>query len=131
MKAIKTPLSFKDGKIDTVTTPDDIARQKIVDVLVTSPGERVMRPEYGAGVYNLLFDYPNPLTFADFKTDALMDISENVSGAVIIDLNVAPASEVYDETTMTVEASYQIPPSSVKSVNIVIGEPVLSEDEFF
>jgi uncharacterized protein len=131
MKAIKTPLTFAKGTIATVSDIDSIVRQKITDVIVTRPGERVMRPEYGAGLYNLLFDYPDSLAFADFKVDALSDIAENVSGAAIVDLDILPATDVFDETTMSVVASYQIPPTSVRSLTIDLGTPVLNEEEFF
>ena len=40
--------------------PDDDAdlRGKIIQVLFTAPGERVNQPEFGCGLFNLVFD-PN------------------------------------------------------------------------
>lgn len=123
MKAIKTPLTFRNGVMDTVTDSDSIAKQKITDVLVTTPGERVMRPTYGAGVYTLLFEPMDELVFSDFQTEALASIEENVTGSATVGLDVVPASEVIDETTLTVTAYYQIPPSTTSSVDIVISPP--------
>ncbi|MFG1947050.1 GPW/gp25 family protein [Nonomuraea sp. NPDC048826] len=39
-------------------------RTKIVQVLFTAPGERVNQPEFGCGLFNLVFDHNNPITAA-------------------------------------------------------------------
>jgi uncharacterized protein len=43
--------------------PDDNAdlRGKIVQVLFTAPGERVNQPEFGCGLFNLVFDPANTI----------------------------------------------------------------------
>jgi len=38
------------------TTPDEHVRDLIEQVLLTSPGERVMRPDFGAGLLALVFE---------------------------------------------------------------------------
>jgi len=45
------------------TDRDDHIRDLIEQVLFTSPGERVMRPEFGAGLLDLVFE-PNSATLA-------------------------------------------------------------------
>jgi phage baseplate assembly protein W len=53
-----------DGRGRTATTDrDDHIRDLIEQVLFTSPGERVMRPDFGAGLLGLLFE-PNSTTVA-------------------------------------------------------------------
>jgi phage baseplate assembly protein W len=42
---------------------DEHVRQQIEQVLFTSPGERVMRPDFGAGLLALVFE-PNSTTLA-------------------------------------------------------------------
>lgn len=37
------------------------ARNHILALLLTNPGERVMRPTYGIGIYNLVFENDNPV----------------------------------------------------------------------
>lgn len=44
-----------DGEIATVTGNEDI-RQSIWLILDTEPGERVMRPDFGAGLRGLVFE---------------------------------------------------------------------------
>jgi Bacteriophage baseplate protein W len=53
-----------DGRGRTATTArDDHIRDLIEQVLFTSPGERVMRPDFGSGLLQLIFE-PNGSTLA-------------------------------------------------------------------
>ena len=53
-----------DGRGRTATTSaDDHLRDLIEQVLFTAPGERVMRPDFGAGLLALVFE-PNSTTLA-------------------------------------------------------------------
>jgi phage baseplate assembly protein W len=63
METLDYPYHF-DGRGKTATTsrPDHI-RDLIEQVLLTSPGERVMRPEFGSGLLTLVFE-PNSTTLA-------------------------------------------------------------------
>ncbi|MFF6839507.1 GPW/gp25 family protein [Streptomyces tanashiensis] len=50
-----------DGSGRTATTgPDDHVRDMIEQLLLTSPGERVMRPDFGAGLLQLVFEPGGP-----------------------------------------------------------------------
>ncbi|MBB4986721.1 MULTISPECIES: GPW/gp25 family protein [Streptomyces] len=49
------------GSGRTATTgPDDHVRDMIEQLLLTSPGERVMRPDFGAGLLQLVFEPGGP-----------------------------------------------------------------------
>lgn len=88
MKNISVPFRFSGGRVVATTNPDTIARQKIIDVLTTSPAERFGFPNYGAGLYALLFEPIDELIEADFKTDAMIEIGNRVSGVTVHDLVV-------------------------------------------
>ena len=45
------------------STGDDAIRGKIIQVLFTAPGERVNLPEFGCGLFNLVFE-PNDTVLA-------------------------------------------------------------------
>src|SRR2546428_4490131 len=51
------------GDIALASDVEDI-RQSIRIILGTSPGERVMRPDFGAGLYALVFEPINTTTMA-------------------------------------------------------------------
>jgi uncharacterized protein len=52
-----------DDEINMVSDADDI-RQAIRIILETDPGERVMRPEFGAGLRRMVFEPINTSTIA-------------------------------------------------------------------
>ncbi len=57
---IDFPLRF-DGRGRTAdTTPADHLRDLIEQVLLTSPGERVNRPDFGAGLLRMIFEPTSP-----------------------------------------------------------------------
>jgi len=63
MDTLDYPYHF-DGRGKTATADRaDHIRDLIEQVLLTSPGERVMRPEFGAGLLTLVFE-PNSTTLA-------------------------------------------------------------------
>ena len=51
------------GEVALASDAEDI-RQAILIILGTSPGERVMRPDFGAGLYALVFEPLNTTTKA-------------------------------------------------------------------
>ena len=63
MDTLDYPYRFDGhGRTATTATADHI-RDLIEQVLFTSPGERVMRPDFGAGLLTLVFE-PNSTTLA-------------------------------------------------------------------
>jgi phage baseplate assembly protein W len=52
-----------DDEIDMVSDADDI-RESIRIILETDPGERVMRPDFGAGLRRMVFEPINTSTMA-------------------------------------------------------------------
>lgn len=57
------PYHFSGLGRTAATGRDDHIRDLIEQVLFTSPGERVMRPDFGAGLLDLIFE-PNSTTLA-------------------------------------------------------------------
>jgi uncharacterized protein len=56
-----------DGRLAFASGEEKI-RQSIWLVLSTAPGERVMRPEFGCGVHDLVFEANTPLLHGLLKT---------------------------------------------------------------
>ena len=53
--AMPVDLDPRTGLVQSVAYEEDI-RQSILIILETSPGERVMRPNFGCGIHDLVFD---------------------------------------------------------------------------
>jgi phage baseplate assembly protein W len=53
--AMPVDLDPRTGLVQSVAYEEDI-RQSILIILETSPGERVMRPNFGCGIHDLVFE---------------------------------------------------------------------------
>jgi len=127
MTVIKMPFSINaNGRIDSTTDRDVAVRQRITDILVTSVGERVMKPTYGGNARLLLFEPVDDLLFGEFRMDAMNELSRSLTGVTIEDLSVRPASYTeFDDfaTTLTISVRYRIGPLQRSSFTFSIGNP--------
>lgn len=135
MKTISIPFSFgADGRVAETSDVEEAAKQRIVDVLVTSKGERVMRPIYGAGAQDLLFEPVDDLLYSEFRIDALNEINSNVSGVAVQNLSVSPATPFSSDdfmTTLDVSVQYRIGLNNSSFFSFTVGDPFdLSEESF-
>lgn len=126
MKNIRTPFAISGGKIAFSRDVSTIVRQKVLDVLVTSPSERVGQDDYGAGVMSMLFEPIDELTESDFKVDAIDEINRRVSGATIVDLQVRQGD--YDVSTADITVYYKLPLSSVEATTFTVSTQSLNEE---
>jgi phage baseplate assembly protein W len=55
-----------------VESPEDKVRQSVEIILRTAPGERMMRPDFGCGIHNLVFDSIND----DLLSQVLSQVSD-------------------------------------------------------
>ena len=55
------PVALKDGRI-TVARYEQCVRHSIFIILSTAKGERVMRPDFGCGLHELVFNVNSPST---------------------------------------------------------------------
>ena len=96
----------------------DHVRQQIEQVLFTDPGERVYRPEFGAGIRALIFE-PNGSVLADILrkrlTDSLADALQGEVDPKTLQVDVHPEEEKlfvaisYALATIGQSESYEIP----------------------
>ena len=96
----------------------DHVRQQIEQVLFTDPGERVFRPEFGAGIRALIFE-PNGSVLADILrkrlTDSLADALQGEVDPKTLQVDVHPEEEKlfvvisYALATVGQSESYEIP----------------------
>jgi phage baseplate assembly protein W len=91
-----------DGTLSLVVFDEDI-RQAIRIILGTSPGERVMQPDFGAGLDDFVFEPINTTTFERVRTrvqealidwepridvlDVIVTFNNQERGALLIDLH--------------------------------------------
>jgi phage baseplate assembly protein W len=127
MPTIKIPFSISpNGTVSEITDAKKAIEQRITDVLVTTKNERTMRPAYGAGMTELLFEPVDDLLYGEFRIDGLDELTRSVTGVTIQDLSIIPAdssmTDVY-ETSLYVGVTYKVGPFDNGSVSIYLGDP--------
>lgn len=126
MKTISIPFSFTSdtGAVATTTSIDTQMRQNIIDILTTTTGERVMNPNYGANLRNLLFEDMDPLVFSEYRMDAINDLNASLPFGKVTDVQIGipydNLSGLDTDTTISISVKYVVPPydTSVVTFNI-------------
>jgi hypothetical protein len=89
------------GRI-SVTGGDETIRGEIIQVLFTAPGERVNHPDFGCGLFNLVFEPNSTILAAAMEFTIGQALTRWVGDDIIVDaVDVASSDEV-----VTVEVSY-------------------------
>jgi uncharacterized protein len=98
------PYHFDDSCRTALTGDDDHIRDLIEEVLFTAPGERVMRPDFGAGLLALVFE-PNSTTLAaTTQMLAQAALHQHLSHLIAVQ-SVEVAT---DDATLRVEVRYVV-----------------------
>ena len=94
-----------DGSLAEAEYEEDI-RQAIRIIIFTNPGERVMRPDFGAGLNEFLFDPVNPTTMAQVEKrvrDALIAWEARID---VLDVNVTAATN--ERNKLLIDLHYRV-----------------------
>ena len=96
------PFAVTAGGRVTATGGDDAVRGKILQVLFTTPGERVNRPDFGCGLFNLVFDPNNPVLAAALEFTIGEALARWLRDDIVVDaVGVEP-----EEETIAVQVVY-------------------------
>lgn len=113
MKAISIPFNFSNGSVVATTEQTTITEQNIVDVLMTSPGERAINVGYGANIQSLLYEPMDTLVFDDFKLDVLDKINKVLTSGNVVNIATSypdsPQMSFPEDSTLYVSVQYSLP----------------------
>ena len=102
------PVQVAAGEIATAVYDEDV-RQAILLIVGTDPGERVMRPDFGAGLSAFVFEPLNPATLEALRQrvrEALVDWEPRIDiDSVTATVDVAAAGKVLIEMAYRVRAT--------------------------
>lgn len=90
-----------DGRVATADA-DQVVRQRIEQLLFTAPGERVMLPEFGCGVNELVFQGNNALLAAATEFRIAKALQSFLAGQVMVNAVDVRA----DGETLRIEVTY-------------------------
>ena len=76
--SVSLPLVYDsvDGPYELNKTLKDVVKQNLKNLVLTSPGERIMLPEFGAGIRRLLFEPITPTISSQAKEKISTQISK-------------------------------------------------------
>jgi len=86
----------------TATGGDEAIRGKIIQVLFTAPGERVRLPEFGCGLFNLVFEGNNPVLAAAVE----FTIGHALMRWMGDEITVEGVNVSHQDETVTIEVAY-------------------------
>jgi phage baseplate assembly protein W len=95
-----------DGQVALAPSPEEGIRQSIWTILSTAPGERVMRPEFGCGLADLVFGVNNAGT-ASAVAGAVREALARWEPRIDV-LDVYAAADPGRPNVLLIEIDYQI-----------------------
>ena len=105
--SVALPLSYDqaDGPYRLNKNLEDVVKQNLKNLILTNPGERIMLPEYGAGVRRLLFE---PLSGA-----TLEKISDAINSSVNAFMSFVEIEKI---TLLTQDQDDTLSPNSLRII---------------
>ena len=79
------PVGIEAGQTATAAYDEDV-RQAILIIVGTNPGERVMRPDFGAGLNAFVFEPLNPATLEAIRQRVMEDVRSRDSERLAIEM---------------------------------------------
>ena len=99
------PVAQSGGQIAMAQYEEDV-RQAVLIVLLTGPGERLMRPDFGAGLNDFLFEPINPTTMAAIQRrveDSLIDWEPRIDV-----ISVTVSADAKNAATLLIDITYRV-----------------------
>lgn len=117
---IDFPWHFDPLGRTATTGDDDHIRDMIEELLFTTPGERVNRPDFGCGLLQLIFA-PNSPELAATLQFTIQAALQRWLGDLI---DVQAVTVVSDSSTLTVTVTYAVRPTGATQVNTFVRSSV-------
>jgi phage baseplate assembly protein W len=108
----KYPISIENGKI-AISEDEDSVRESILIILGTAKGERVMRPDFGCGINEVVFSLNNSQTAGLISIqikEALLKWEKRIE---VLDVNAYP--DANEETRLNIYIEYMIKTTNSKN----------------
>jgi phage baseplate assembly protein W len=95
-----------EGRIH-ITSGRDAIRAKILQVLFTSPGERVNLPEFGCGLMDLVFDPNNSVLAASTEFVVSKNLEQWMGDEILVEsVNVKSQDSAEGDSLLAIEIVY-------------------------
>ena len=116
----------ESGPYNMLNTLEGIIKQNLKMLLLTSPGERIMIPDYGVGLKNYLFEHNTLVTRSDIKSKIIEQINIFMPFLEDIDIAVVDTSPE-GSNNISVVVSYFIGPIEKQGFVQLVLSPSINE----
>jgi len=109
----KFPLTFDNtlGAYKNNLTIKEMIKQNVKNLLLTSPGERVMEIDFGVGIRRYFFEPLMPETYNKIATRISEQMEKYLPFVKLENISFAPKGEnLANENMLTIGVSYSIQP---------------------
>jgi phage baseplate assembly protein W len=103
--AMPVTLDSRTGHVASVAYEDDI-RQSILIILETAPGERVMRPNFGCGIHEMVFESMDSTTMQRIRSTVEEALRRCEARIEVLDVTVDEAASL--EGQLLVQLEYRV-----------------------
>lgn len=118
-RGIAFPFGRGPTGIPATVSDEDLIKQSLTQIVMTSRGERVMRPDFGSGAQGFVFENNGDLTAQLVVIDLRNAISRFEPRVVVRDISVAQV-----DSTVEITISYVvISTGATSSVTVPIATP--------
>jgi phage baseplate assembly protein W len=120
--SVALPLQYDsiDGPYRLNKTLKDVVKQNLKTLILTSPGERIMIPDFGAGLRDLFFEPYTPNTFSTAKSRITSQISRYMPFVNVTNFTVITSEDDPDLTANGVRMILQYNIGSIDDSDTLI-----------
>lgn len=123
------PLQRIAGGALAMTRGDEVIAESIRMIIMTAPGERVMRPDFGCAIWDHVFAPINAATLGQMAHAVREALSRWETRIEVDEVRVTPESDSKSDSTVNIEVAYTISASNDRR-NLVFPFYVLPEEEW-
>lgn len=94
-----------DGDYITISSVEGLVRQNLKNLLLTSPGERIMDPEFGVGLRRYLFEFNNSSVREQIRGSIVSQVRNYMPFVSITNLIITQPEELPNAVNIKLEYS--------------------------
>jgi hypothetical protein len=99
---ISFPFRRSSTSLPARATDHDLIRQSLVQIVSTTKGERVMRPDFGTNIIHYIFDNNDDLLAELIRSDVFSAVGRYEPRVILTDVQVVRSDETVDVTLLYV-----------------------------
>ena len=109
----KLPLNVDtiDGAYRLISEHADLVKQNFKNLVLTSPGERMMIPDFGVGILSFLFENDTPDLRESIRSRISQQVQKYMPFVQLSEINIFPSldDELSMDNSLNVQIYYSIP----------------------